>query len=123
LFEMLMHGRIDYFSRGINEAPVELAARKSKFPDLALEETILLYYPWPKFFYVNKDNAKLAQRVERGLKLMIADGSLDRLFIKYNQQPMDMVNLKNRKLFKIDNPLLPKTVLVEQKNLWYTPAK
>jgi hypothetical protein len=45
LFRMLIEGRFDYFSRGINEAPGEYLSRKDKYPNLFLEESILLYYP------------------------------------------------------------------------------
>jgi hypothetical protein len=121
LFRMLMFGRFDFFSRGINEAPSELKARKKQYPDMMLEETILLYYPWPKFFYVNKSNSKLADRIERGLKIMIKDGSFEKLFLKYNQRHIDAVNLKNRRLIRLSNPLLPATVPLERKELWYDP--
>ncbi|WP_027359280.1 substrate-binding periplasmic protein [Desulforegula conservatrix] len=121
LFEMLMIGRFDYFSRGINEAPAELADRKDKYPDMMLEENLLLYYPWPKFFYVNKHDKTLADRVERGLKIMIKDGSFDDLFNKFNQKHIDAVNLKNRRLIKLDNPMLPSSVPLDRKELWYDP--
>ncbi len=121
LFEMLMIGRFDYFSRGINEAPAELADRKDEYPDMMLEENILLYYPWPKFFYVNKHDKTIADRVERGLKIMIKDGSFDDLFNKFNQKYIDAVNLKSRRLIKLDNPMLPASVPVDKKELWYDP--
>lgn len=121
LFDMLMIGRFDYFSRGINEAPAELAARKDNHPDMMLEENLLLYYPWPKFFYVNKQNKALADRVERGLNIMIKDGSFDDLFKKFNQKHIDAVKLKNRRLIKLENPLLPSSVPLDRKELWYDP--
>ncbi|WP_163835570.1 hypothetical protein [Spartinivicinus ruber] len=49
LFGMLSEGRFDYFSRGFNEAPIEYEARKHKYPNLHIEQKLLLYYPWPKF--------------------------------------------------------------------------
>lgn len=123
LFEMLMAGRFDYFSRGINEAPAELAARKDKYPDMMIEESLLLYYPWPKFFYVNKENKALADRLERGLNIMIKDGSFDDLFKKFNQKNIDNVNLKNRRLIKLENPLIPASVPLDRKELWYDPFR
>lgn len=123
LFAMLMEGRFDYFSRGINEAPAELAARKDKYPDMMIEENILLYYPWPKFFYVNKKDKKLADRIEKGLNIMIQDGTFEVLFRKFNQKHIDSAGLKNRRLIKLENPLLPDSVSFERKELWYDPFR
>lgn len=123
MFSMLMSGRFDYFSRGINEAKDELDARKDTYPDMMIEESILLYYPWPKFYYFNKNDMAMADRVEKGLRIMIADGSLEKIFVKYNQQDIDELNLKNRKLFKIDNPLLPESVKQIPADLLYDPLK
>ena len=121
LFSMLMNGRFDYFSRGINEAQVEYEMRKGKFPDLFIEEHILLYYPWPKYFFTSKKNPKLADRIERGLRLMLRDGSFDEHLMKYYKNDIEKANLKNRRLFKIDNPLLPSTAPLDQKELWFYP--
>jgi hypothetical protein len=121
LFKMLIHGRFDYFSRGINEAPSEYQQRKDKLPDLFLEENILLYYPWPKYFFTSKKTPELAERIERGLRIMIQDGSFDKHFMKFHQKDIEMTNLKNRRLFKIDNPLLPSTVPIDQNQLWFDP--
>ena len=123
LFRMLLKGRFDYFSRGINEAPSEYESRKDMYPNLAIEESILLYYPWPKYFFTSLKNPKLAQRIEQGLKMMIEDGSFEALFLKYHKEDIDRVNLKGRKLFRISNPLLPGTAPLEQKNLWFDPVR
>lgn len=123
LFAMLMEGRFDYFSRGINEALAELEARKFKYPDMMLEENLLLYYPWPKFFYFNKKDKKLADRIEKGMNIMLHDGTFENLFRKFNQKHIDAVNFKHRRLIKLDNPLLPPSVPLDRKELWYDPMK
>lgn len=121
LFEMLSAERFDYFSRGINEAPKEYEERKDKFPSLFIEQSILLYYPWPKYFFTSKKTPELAERIERGLRIMIKDGSFEQHFLKHHKQDIERVNLKDRKLFKIHNPLLPATAPVDQKELWFDP--
>lgn len=123
LFRMLIEGRFDYFSRGINEAPSEYEARKDRYPNLSLEDSILLYYPWPKYFFTSKENPKLAQRIEQGLKMMIQDGSFEELFLKYHKEDIKRVNLQERKLFRIANPLLPDTAPLDQEDLWFDPVK
>jgi hypothetical protein len=122
LFRMLMEGRFDYFSRGINEAPEEYDARKDILPNLMIEDTILLYYPWPKYFFTSKKNPVLAERIELGMKMMIKEGSFEKLFLKYHKEDIDRVNLPNRKLFKIHNPLLPLATPLDKKELWFDPV-
>ncbi|NRA22919.1 MAG: transporter substrate-binding domain-containing protein [Oleispira sp.] len=121
LFRMLVEGRFDYFSRGINEAPEEYESRKDKYPDLFIEDTILLYYPWPKYFFTSKNNHALAQRIEKGLRMMIQDGSFEEIFLEYHEKDIERVNLKSRRLFRIENPLLPDTTPLDQKVLWFDP--
>ncbi|MEH6343969.1 MAG: amino acid ABC transporter substrate-binding protein [Bermanella sp.] len=121
LFEMLSAERFDYFSRGINEAPKEHEERKGKLPSLFIEESILLYYPWPKYFFTSKKTPKLAARIERGLRMMIQDGSFDKHFMKYHQRDIERVNLQNRKLFRIHNPLLLPSAPIDHKELWFDP--
>lgn len=121
LFHMLVLARFDFFSRGINEALVEYEGRKEKFPNLHVEETILLYYPWPKYFFTSKRSPDLAIRIERGLRVMIDDGSFEKHFMEYHERDIKRANLRSRKLFKIQNPLLPPSAPLDQKHLWYDP--
>lgn len=51
--------------------------------------------------------------------MMIKDGSFDALFVKNNQNNIDAINLKARRVIRLDNPLLPQSVPVERKELWY----
>ena len=74
LFKMLMSNRFDAFPRGVNEIFKELEVRKEEIPDLAVEESICLYYPLPRFFYTAKGNTLLAERVTKGLEKMIDSG-------------------------------------------------
>ncbi len=78
LFPMLRAGRFDYMPRGVYEAFHEQRARTAD--RLAVEQTIFLHYHVPFYFFVSRENAALGQRVERGLKLAISDGSFRRLF-------------------------------------------
>ncbi len=118
---MLINERFDYFPRGIYEAYPEYEGRKEKFPDLFVEETILLHYPYPCYSFVNINNVRLADRVERGLNMMIEDGSFDELFFESHQEIIEKSNLKGRRLFEIENPLLPATAPLDRTELWYDP--
>ena len=77
LFKMLAAKRFDFFSRGLFEAWYDLEQHPNM--GLAIEKTLMLYYPAPFYFFVSKDNKALANRIERGLKIAQVDGSFDAL--------------------------------------------
>jgi hypothetical protein len=119
LFRMLKYKRFDYFPRGVNEPWKEVETHQDK--NLMVEKTLLLQYPAPIYFFVFKENAKVAQRLEKGLRLAIKDGSFDQLFRNHpsNKQIFDLANIESRKIFKLKNPLLPPQTPLLEKALWY----
>lgn len=78
LSSMLKANRIDYMARNLSEAWDEMLMYKDI--GLALEQHLLLEGGVDFYFFVNKKNQALAERIERGLKSAQADGSFDRLF-------------------------------------------
>lgn len=78
LTPMLKANRIDYMARNLSEAWDE--SQMYKDVGLALEQHLLLEGGVDFYFFVNKNNKPLADRIERGLQLAQADGSFDRLF-------------------------------------------
>lgn len=118
LFSMLRGGRFDYFPRGVNEAWIELEAHKDE--GLAVEETLMLSYPAPMYFFVQHGNAALAQRLEQGLELMIQDGSFDALFESHPSLMhfLKRANMKNRRVFKLANPGLPEETPLQEARYW-----
>jgi ABC-type amino acid transport substrate-binding protein len=107
LFSMLDAGRFDAFPRGLNEAGRELDDRKQNFPNLAVEQSKALFFPYPVYFWVSRDNPALAQRIERGLKAALADGSFRKLFESYHAAEIDMLARSKRQVIRLANPLLP----------------
>ena len=122
LFKMVAANRIDVFPRGISEVFPEYAARHDAIPNLAIEKNLLIYYPWPYYFFFNKSNKALAKRVETGIRKMMKDGSFDALFMKYNRASIVKANLKNRRIIRIKNPTLPKNTPLADASLWFDPA-
>ena len=122
LFGMLDAGRFDLFPRGISEAFAEQAARSRQFPDLVIEPTLLIHYPWPYYFFFNKTNTALASRVEAGLRMMIRDGSFDALFRKYNDAWIKRADLAHRHVIQVTNPLLPPETPLDDPTLWFDPT-
>jgi hypothetical protein len=107
LFKMLSGRRFDYFPRGINEAWVELSDKKTNYSDLTVAPDIALYYPYPVYYFVNKNHPEIADRIERGLKISLKNGSFKKLFLQYHGGIIQQADLKNRKLFMLINPTLP----------------
>ena len=118
LFAMLMKGRFDLFSRGINEAPKELAARAHKYPDMTIEQKFILRYPYYEYFFVNKKDTVMAERIERGLNNIIANGTMDQIFDKYFGKLFASLKFSERTVFEIKNPMIDIHPQLDRKELW-----
>ncbi len=123
LFEMLVARRFDVFLRAAVEVVDEFEARKSALPSLRIEETLCLYYPLPMYFWFSRtaEGRHLAARAEKGMRTMIADGSYDRIFTEYQHAKIERLRLRERKLFKIDNPFVGPETPFADRRLWFDP--
>lgn len=122
LFAMLAAGRFDAFPRGLNEAQRELDERKQTYPQLAIEKSKALFFPYPVYFWVSKDHAALAQRIERGLKLSLADGSFRKLFESYHVAEIAALKKEQRHVIRLDNPILPAGTVHPDTSWWWPDA-
>lgn len=124
LFSMLDKKRFDLFPRGIGEIFSEFDSRSPSYPGLAVDKTLLLYYPWPYYFFFNRERgAELAKRVEEGMRLMLKDGSYDRFFLRHYGAAIRRAELDNRTLIRLENPMLPKDTPLDDARLWYRPGR
>ena len=123
LFGMLARERFDAFPRGLNEAWQELSERQTKFPDLMVEPSLALNYPWPVYFFVQRDNQPLAERLQRGLMKAEADGSLRQLFMQHHGHLLQQANLAERRLFQLVNPALPPGTPKADTSWWLSAPK
>lgn len=121
LFTMLRHGRIDYIPRALNEPWGEVAARPEL--DLIVEPTLMLHYPAANYFFVQRGNKVLAERLRRGLELALADGSLEKLFFRHPDHKVmfSKTQYQKRRVFRLENPLLPESVPLKRDALWWRP--
>jgi hypothetical protein len=122
LFKMTSVGRIDLFPRGIGEIFAEYEHYAKDNPTLAIEKHLLIYYPWPYYFFVNKKDAALADRIKAGLEIMRKDGSFDAIFLKYNSESIKKADIRNRRVIHLDNPELPPETPLNDASLWYVPS-
>jgi hypothetical protein len=123
LFEMLVRKRFDIFLRAAVEVLDEYDQRKAEMPDLWIEERLILYYPLPMYFWFPKtaEGRRLAARAEEGMRAMIANGTYDRIFDRYQRRKIEALHLKSRTIIRIDNPFLGPTVPFADKRLWFEP--
>ncbi|MBD1387808.1 diguanylate cyclase [Neiella sp. HB171785] len=118
LFHMLEGGRFDYFPRAVHEPFSEIASRPEL--NLAVEPKLMLVYPLPMYIFVSKNNEQLAQDIEQGFEMAIADGSFDQWFFAHPliQDVLDKVKIAERTVLRINNPHLPAATPLHRKELW-----
>lgn len=118
LFHMLEGGRFDFFPRAIHE-PWNEVTRWDNL-NLTVERNILLIYPFALYFFVSNENVELAKAIESGFRQAITDGSYDQLFYADPTilDTLQKSNLKNRKVFRLDNPFMHPDTPVNEKELW-----
>ena len=123
LFAMLSAGRFDFFSRGIDEAQRELVERRSGYPQMVIEPTLLLQYPLPLYFFLRRDaeGKQLAQRITDGMEMMIRDGSLNTLFQQYKGASIRQASLAQRRVLHLKNPHLTPETPLSRGELWFNP--
>ena len=123
LFPMLLNKHIDLFPRGANEVLGEYTNHKTKSPDLAIEDHLILAYPLSFYFMVRKDadGEKLKARLMLGLQRLKADGSFDKAYAELKKAALSGLQLKGRTVIRIDNANYgPAVYMRDQKDMWDT---
>ncbi len=121
LFTMLQAKRFDFLHRAIHEPWNELAIRKNSHPDLMIEPILMLYYHNAEFFYVNKENIALADRIHRGLLQALDDGSFDSLLYQWYGEYLAKIDFQNRRIFNLNNPFIPDSLPLDEPKFWFNP--
>lgn len=107
LFALLKDGAFDYTALGVNEIEEVFKQRAQALGGISIEPSLMLYYPFPLVFYVNHRNASLAERIDSGLKALMANGEHDQIFNEHYGYVVQRFELKKRRCFKLFNPILP----------------
>ena len=118
LLTMLTKGRFDYFPRALHEPWIEIKEK----PNYVVESNLMFQYPAPLYFFVNKENTHLRDRITLGLNKALINGKFETFF---NEHPitrdiLSSADIANRKVFYFENPLLtPETKsIIADKRLW-----
>jgi hypothetical protein len=103
LFDMLKQQRFDYFPRGVHEIWDEQKIHDDD--NIVIEDTLMLHYPAPIYFFVNKNDAALANRIERGLRIAQQDGSFEALFLGVPafRKGHELIKSKKRKVLRLQS--------------------
>ncbi|MGJ8679677.1 hypothetical protein [Paraglaciecola sp.] len=104
LFLMLDKQRIDYIPRTIYEVYDDIKMQSSTTENLAIEPSIVLHIPMHTYVYVSAKHPLLAERLEAGLKKLLASGELKDILYKYYGANIRRAKLATRKVIFIDNP-------------------
>lgn len=121
LFHMLEREHIHYFPRSLSEIWPELALREAR--GIEVQPTLALHYPAALYFFVNKNNTKLAETLTSCLNIATEDGSLRALFYEYYREAIDKADLLNRTVIELTNPLFPKDSPSLPNNYWFDPQE
>lgn len=120
-FRMIAASRFDLFCRGINELEPELK-RHPEIDGLDYDRSFALAYPLPRVFISNKQNAKILGRIAKGLALAHQDGSLRKVWLEQYGSALSFANLKQRKIFYLDNPSIDR-IDFDFRKFYFDPRK
>jgi len=123
LFGMLSMHRFDYYIRGINEIYYEFEARKAKYPNMIIENSIVLNIPLPVFLFVSPQCPRLHRRIKEGLWTMHQDGSFEVLFNEYHADFIKRTDIEHKKVFYIGNDSLGANGIYNNNALWFDPKQ
>lgn len=104
LFTQLEAGRFDCFSRGANEIVQEYSSHADKL--LQIEEKLIIHYPLPFYYFVNKSEPELAVRLTKGLTILKNNGEYEAMFKEKFADILKVLAMKDRKIIELRNPLL-----------------
>jgi len=104
LFRMLENHRFECFARGVNEVLFDLELENNE--DFVIEPNLLLAYPMPSYFFVNRHDHETAHRLQLGMERAIFDGSFGAYLNQYYGQSIDELNLHSRNVLVLENPYL-----------------
>ena len=121
LFQLLGVRRYDLLSRGAIEIQAEWQARHAQIPGLSIEQSMVLAYPMPRYFFVprNPMGEKMAERIEDGLRRLAKSGEFDRRYKAYKKLVLADLKLSGRKVFRLTNTQLSDKAPPLSDKMWW----
>ena len=81
----------------------------------------MLFYPWPYYFYVNRESRELEQRLMLGMQRIRESGEHDAIIQRYFAEELLMFTVAGRTVLRLDNPWLEAGWKEACKDCWYVP--
>lgn len=122
LFGMLADKRFDYLPRGVNEIYEEHETWSQIHPEMVIENELVLLLPLPTFIFISKTEPELAERIEKGLSLIVENGTFEKIFTQHFETFLKKADIDNRKMIVVENPLLQNRPYMDNPKIWI-PAK
>lgn len=120
LLQMLRAGRLDYFPRSVLEAQDEVQAYSAL--QLAIAPRLVIRYPAASYAFLSPQHSKLAVPLTQALESLALDGTLARLFHSYFHRHLESLNLPERHVIDLENPLLPPETPLQRPEFWWHPS-
>ncbi len=121
LFLMLKAGRFGYMPRGVHEIFSEFEHYRERFPELAVENSVVLHVPIPSLLFISPQHPRLRRRVAVGMEAMLRDGSLERLVLAYYHDDLVRAQLCQRTRIDLPNIELD-PAMQARRELWFDPT-
>jgi ABC-type amino acid transport substrate-binding protein len=106
MFEMLSFNRFDCLALGANEILLAYREKKSIYGSLAIDNSLLISYEYPIYFYISKKFPELAERIKLGLEKIQRSGEFDQLFYKHFAKDLEVLALGKRNIICLQSPYL-----------------
>ncbi|QWZ62677.1 hypothetical protein [Aeromonas sp. FDAARGOS 1417] len=107
LFRLINDGdKVDFFPRAMVEIFAERSELVAQYPNLAIEQHLLIRYPFAQFFFVSPKYPELAKAIQTGLERAYADGSFMQFFRENPKirEALASANLDQRVTIQLPNP-------------------
>ncbi|WP_421262369.1 hypothetical protein [Aeromonas jandaei] len=107
LFRLINDGdKVDFFPRALVEIFAERSELVAQYPNLAIEQHLLIRYPFAQFFFVSPEYPELAKAIQTGLERTYADGSFMQFFRENPKirEALASANLDQRVTIQLPNP-------------------
>lgn len=118
MYQMLKYKRVDYFPREISSAYKEVIRYGQE--ELVVYDKIIIKYTFPMYFFLNKENKRLIERINTGLEKMVEEEKLLE-FMKIHPLTKDLFPLDKYKesiFIELINSQLPSETPLENEKLW-----
>lgn len=121
LYDLVTRGRVDAFPRSLTEAVGAYRKYRAELPDLVIEESLVIRYPFANFFFTSPNQKDLAEAIQQGLERAHAEGSYQAIYFEQDnvKDILNLIGLAGRKVFQVDNPNVSQRVKNIPDRFWY----